>query len=124
MEWFLKIHDDLRAVCKGQSDHATHSLVVDIGIRLIIDPVTSEFDGRQQRFGKAHEFRVGHYNLRMFNRTRILVSTLSPLCLCVLLTACGQTGALYLPKRPVPLAGVKAPPSAPAATASPNTSTP
>ncbi|WP_366481435.1 lipoprotein [Rhodoferax sp.] len=60
----------------------------------------------------------------MFNRTRILVSSLSPLCLCVLLTACGQTGPLVLPKRPPIPSASSAGPATLSPTVSPNSNNP
>ena len=44
LQRFLQVDDDLAAVGKAQSYHATRSLVVDVGIGLIVDPVARQFN--------------------------------------------------------------------------------
>ena len=94
---FLQIDDDLAAVGKGQRDHATHALVVDVGIGLVVDAVTRSFHLCQQAFGLVHVFKVGHYNRRMLSIARILVIGHLLAGLAAMLSACGQKGALVLP---------------------------
>jgi hypothetical protein len=62
MQGFLQIQDDLTAVGKAHSDHASRALVVDIGFSVVIDTITTALDGRQKKFSLIQEFKVGHYN--------------------------------------------------------------
>jgi predicted small lipoprotein YifL len=72
-------------------------LRIQVGIGLVIDAVTIAFHRTQQSFCAVHEFRVGHYNFTMLKARQILFSMVA-LGACVLnLSACGQTGDLYIP---------------------------
>jgi sugar diacid utilization regulator len=72
----LQIDDDLAAVVKAQRDHAAGALVVDVGVRFIIDAVASTFYRLQNGFGQVQVFELGNYNPIMFalllRQTRIL----------------------------------------------------
>ena len=96
----LQIDHDLAAIGKGQGDHAPRALAVHIGIRGVVDAITTALDGKQQLFGVVHEFEVGHYNLRMLKAPQILVRTLVLAASAAALFGCGQRGPLYLPTGP------------------------
>lgn len=97
MQWLLQVNDDLRSVGKHQGHHAAAALIVDIRIGFIIDAIAADLDVLQSCLSTVHELRVGHYNFVMLKTSFILGRTL---CLAAMLGlwACGQTGALYLPK--------------------------
>lgn len=97
LQRFLQIDDDLAPVGKGQGDHSSHPLVVDICVRFIIDLIAAGLYGFQQRFRSVHEFRVGHYNFTMLTTKQILISALALGASVLNLSGCGQTGPLYLP---------------------------
>jgi predicted small lipoprotein YifL len=113
LQRLLQIDDDLAAVVKAQRDHAAGTLVVDVGVRFIIDAVASTFYRLQNGFGQVQVFELGHYNPIMFAlllcQTRILgrralaprqhglaAFGLSALLLLALM-GCGQKGPLFLP---------------------------
>lgn len=98
MQGLLQVDDDLRSVGKHQGHHAAAALIVDIRIGFIIDAIAADLDMLQSCLSTVHELRVGHYNFVMLKTLFILGRTL--LCLAAMLSlwACGQTGALYLPK--------------------------
>ena len=60
MQRLLQVDHNLTAVGKHQSDHATHALVVDIGIGGFVDAVAMLFDRQQQGLSQVHEFVIGH----------------------------------------------------------------
>ena len=106
LQGFLKVHNDLAAVGKGERDHAAHPLVIDIGFGRIVDAVTTAFHGAQGGFGVVQVFVVGHYNAMMINTFGILGALRLPtrtLVVAALMAAglmvvgCGQKGPLYLP---------------------------
>jgi predicted small lipoprotein YifL len=96
----LQIDHDLAAVGKGQGDHPTHTLVVDVGISVVVQAIATSLYASQQALGLVHEFKVGHYNRRMLKVLWILVRTLALVGCAVALSACGQKGALKLPDTP------------------------
>jgi hypothetical protein len=100
LQGFLQVDDDLAAVREGQGDHGAHTLVVNIGVAFVIHPVTVRLQGFEQGFGLIQIFEVGHYNFTMLNAKRILVSAVIILGGVLQLSACGQTGSLYLPTPP------------------------
>ena len=100
LQRFLQVDDDLALVCKGERDHGSDALVVDIGVAFVVHPVAMCLHRFEQGFGLVQIVEVGHYNFTMLNAKQILVSAIV-LVSCVLnLTACGQTGPLYLPLPP------------------------
>ena len=119
LQGFLQVDDDLAAVFKRQRHHAAGALVVDIGIRLIVDPVAGYFHGLQNGFCTVQVFQVAHYNPIMFASLQIHAQILGRHALSfrpqglgaamvgVLFTAClvgcGQKGPLFLPGQPPPL---------------------
>ncbi len=136
LQGFLQIDDDLAAVFKRQGHHAAGALVVNVGIRFIVDPVAGYFHCLQGSFGVAEVFQVAHYNPIMFASLQIHGQILGRRALsvrpqglatigCVALllaslAACGQKGPLFLPKplpplqTQLPAASVIAPVNAPA----------
>ncbi len=96
MQGFLQIDDDLAAVGKHQGNHAASALVVNVGLGVVIDPVTTGLNDFEYLLCQVHEFCVGH-NFTMLLIHQILVRTLSLGAVAVALLACGQQGALYLP---------------------------
>ena len=109
MQWLLQIDDNLTSVRKSQGHHGTDALVVDIGEALVIDMITTRFNGFQQFFSLVQEFKVGHYNFTMLRICQILVTTIVLASSAVSLSACGQQGPLYLPA-PTVQTKVTAPP--------------
>ena len=130
LQGFLQVDDDLAAVFKRQRHHAAGALVVDIGIRLIVDPVAGYFHSLQSSFGAVEVFQVGHYNPIMFASLQIhgqilgrralpgrpqgLATIVVGALLTAFLAGCGQKGPLFLPGPPPPLrpTSVTAPPAA------------
>jgi predicted small lipoprotein YifL len=109
LQRLLKIHDDLAAIGKGEGDHATHALVVNIGVGGIVDAITSAFYCLQSGLGVVQVFVVGHYNAIMMRTHKILgtlrksahgVVLLTALGVGLALAGCGQKGPLYLPATP------------------------
>ena len=62
---FLQVHHDLAPVSKRERNHATHSLIVDIGVGGLIKLVAAGLDPGKQGLGKVQIFKVGHYNLQI-----------------------------------------------------------
>ena len=50
MQGLLKVDDDLATVLESQGDHAPHALVVDVGFAIVVDAVTAQFNGFEQKF--------------------------------------------------------------------------
>jgi predicted small lipoprotein YifL len=100
----LQIDNDLASVGKRQSNHIPNPLVVDVGLRFIINAVTSSFNQSEHCLSAIQEFGVGHYNFTMLKTIEILVKTYVLGFSMLILGACGQTGALYLPASSVPTA--------------------
>ncbi len=59
-----------------------------------------QLDRTKHLLGMVHELRVGHYNFTMLRIRQILVSVGTLAFGTVVLTACGQKGALYIPTEP------------------------
>ena len=93
----MQIHDDLAGVGKGQRDHGADTLVVDIGVGLVIEPVAARLNSLKKSLGLVEKLRIGHYNLWMFHRLQILISWIALGVVVAALGGCGQKGALYLP---------------------------
>jgi predicted small lipoprotein YifL len=105
VQGFLQVDDDLAAVRERQRHHASHSLIVDVGVGLLVDAVAAALDALEQRLGPVHVFEVGHYNHSMLSASQILVSAPARrLILAAIvgtaLPGCGQKGPLYLPTGP------------------------
>jgi predicted small lipoprotein YifL len=98
MQWFLQVDDNLAVVGKDQGDHASRSLVVDIGSGFVVDTVATRLDGPEHLFRAIHEFGVSHYNFAMLLIPQILVRAFVLAACTVALVACGQRGPLYLPQ--------------------------
>jgi predicted small lipoprotein YifL len=122
MQRLLQVHNDLTAVGKSQGHHAAGALVVDIGVAVVIDAITPALDGTQQGLGLIQVLKVGHYNRPMKKKSLKFKQILgadrcaSGLLALMLLGACGQKGALYLPPpEPKPTAAAAEPKSTPPA---------
>jgi len=138
LQGLLQVDDDLAAVVKAQRHHAARALIVDVGVRFIVDAVTRRLYRLQNGLGQVQVFKLGHYNPIMFvlllSQNRILGRrALAPrqhglaayglsALLLLSLTGCGQKGPLFLPSgQAVPVTVVPAPntaapvPQAPAA---------
>lgn len=122
LQWLLQVHDNLTAVGESERDHATHPLIVDVGICGIVDAVAGTLQGAQSSFSVIQVFVVGHYNAKMINTHRILGALCGSQRLLVaaalmgaglLVTGCGQKGPLYLAVD----RGAQAQPAKPAANA-------
>lgn len=50
MQGLLQVDDDLAFVLKRQGDHAAHALVVDVGLTVVVDAVTRQLNGFEQKF--------------------------------------------------------------------------
>jgi predicted small lipoprotein YifL len=122
----LQIDDDLAAVVKAQRDHAAGALVVDVGVRFIVDAVTSPLYRLQNGLSQVQVFELGHYNPIMFalllrhnqilgrralaTRPHGLAAYGLSALLLLALTGCGQKGPLFLPPgQAVPAAVIPAP---------------
>jgi predicted small lipoprotein YifL len=103
MQRLLQVHDDLAAIGKSQGDHTAGALIVDVGVAVVVDVIASGFDRPQQGFGLVQVLKVAHYNRPIMRKSlkfaRILGADrrASGLLALMLLGACGQKGALYLP---------------------------
>jgi len=97
---FLQIDHDLGSVGKRQSDHSSGPLVINIGIRGLIDVIAATLYRKQELLRKIHEFKISHYNLHMLKAAQILVSALVLAGSAAALVGCGQRGPLYLPSSP------------------------
>lgn len=125
MQRFLKIHDNLAPVFKGQRDHAANALIVDIRVVAVVEPIAGGFNAAQQAFRTVHEFKVGHYNLPMLKVHQILVTTIVLAAGAVVLNGCGQKGPLVLPPPKTASTAPKSPaasviPGAPSPAATPS----
>ena len=100
MQGFLQVDDDLALVLKYQCDHAPDALVIDVGIALVVDAVTTGLHRTQHTLSAIQVFDVGHYNSVMLKTKQILVRPLLIAIGVLSLGACGQPGALYLPTEP------------------------
>jgi predicted small lipoprotein YifL len=121
MQRFLQVDDDLAAVRKAEVYHAAGALVVNIGIRFIIDSVAGHLYCFEKRLCTIHEFLVGHYNFGMLKATQILVRHIALALVVLTLAACGQTGALYLPASNTSRSPAGNPPITPATPGDTNT---
>ena len=97
MQGFLQIDDDLAAIRKGQRDHATRALIVDIDITALIQGVAALLQRLEQTFGTVQKLKVGHYNFTMLKIKKIGAIVCITLVNVLHLSGCGQTGPLYLP---------------------------
>ena len=97
MQRLLQVDDYLAFVAKNQRNHAPRALIVDVGSAFVIDAITTRLNSFEQNLRAVHEFRVGHYNFTMLRFTQILVSVMIVGPSVLILGACGQQGALYLP---------------------------
>lgn len=109
MKWFLEIDHDLASVRKGQRDHPSRALIVQVHIGGFIDVITCQFDVAQGRFGAVLVFGIGHYNSVMVEWRqilgvapiceggRVMRSTVAAVLTGLILGGCGQKGPLYLP---------------------------
>jgi len=100
VQGLLQVDDDLTVVWKGQRDHATRALIVDIGIGVVIQAIAADLYAREQAFSLVQKFKVGHYNRCMLKVIRILITAHALVGGAAMLTACGQKGALVLPSTP------------------------
>ena len=100
VQGLLQVDHDLAAIRKSERDHAARALIVDVGIGVVIQTVAADFYARQQTFGLVQKFKVGHYNQCMLKLLRILVMAHALVGGAAMLTACGQTGPLFLPDVP------------------------
>jgi len=55
---FLQIDHDLGSVGKRQSDHSSGPLVINIGIRGLIDVIAATLYRKQKLLRKIHEFKI------------------------------------------------------------------
>lgn len=97
MQRLLQVNDYLAFVRKNQGNHAPSALIVDVSSAFVIDAITTRLNSFEQNLRAVHEFRVGHYNFTMLRFTKILVSVMVLGLSVLILGACGQQGALYLP---------------------------
>ncbi len=100
VQGLLQIDDDLAAIGKCERDHASHALVVDVGIGTIVEHITAVFNASQQAFSLVQKFKVGHYNRSMLKVKKILVTALTLAGSAAVLSGCGQKGPLYTPDTP------------------------
>ncbi len=100
VQGFLQVDDDLTAVSKGQRDHATGTLVVDVSIGVIVQVIAADLHAHEQAFSLVQKFKVGHYNRCMLKVLKILVTAHALVGGAAILTACGQKGPLVLPGTP------------------------
>ena len=124
MQGLLQIDDDLAEVPKRQRNHAADALVINVRFGVVVDAIASGLHAGEQPFRVVHEFEVGHYNLPMLKRTRILASGLFLAAGAVVLAGCGQKGPLILPHAPASAASMPSTsvtPGAPLAPAASNT---
>lgn len=96
----LKVDDNLTSGRKGEGDHASRALIVDVRVPLFVDQVAIALDRKQELLCDVHEFKIGHYNLHMLKVPQILVRLIVLAGSAAALAGCGQRGPLYLPDAP------------------------
>jgi hypothetical protein len=56
----LQVDNDLAAVAEGERDHATHALVVDVRIGIVIEAIALLLQRTQEQFGTVEKFEISH----------------------------------------------------------------